>query len=119
MSPYARMMKKVVKSDDPNGCWLFEGALDQNGHGNVRVFRGGKWSCTKAHRISFEVHHGVIPVGKVVRHKCDVRNCVAPHHLVAGTQQENVNDMYERGRARNGTGAVTYRDVPVDADCPF
>jgi len=116
MSPYARMMKKVEKTDE---CWLFTGALDQNGHGNVRVFRNGRWSCTKAHRISFEVHHGPVPDGKVVRHRCDVRNCVNPDHLVAGTSRENTRDMIDRNRGRNQYGAWSGKKVPIDADCPF
>lgn len=113
MSPYARMMKKVVKTD---ACWLFEGALDQNGHGNVRVFRNGKWSCTKAHRVSFEVHHGAISVGEVIRHTCDVRACVNPDHLVAGTQYQNVHDMIDRNRM---WWQKLPKEVAIDANCPF
>src|SRR6476620_3614504 len=122
-SAYVRMMRKV-RDTIPGFCWLFEGALDQNGHGNVRV-KGGRWGWTtkKAHKVAYEHHKGPLPkpvcercgiegegwcekCGKklkklVVRHTCDVRNCVNPDHLVPGTHNENMKDMVERGRSKN------------------
>lgn len=50
-----------------------------------------------AHRVSYELFHREKP--NIVRHKCDVRRCVNPEHLVSGTPQENVQDMINRGRA--------------------
>ena len=36
--------------------------------------------------------------GKVIMHTCDNPACVNPEHLVLGTQQENVQDMWNKGR---------------------
>ena len=48
--------------------------------------------------MAYELAHGPIPRGMVVRHKCDVRLCIAPNHLEVGTVLDNLNDMYSRGR---------------------
>lgn len=104
---YERMMSKVrTATEDPEGCWLFLGALDRNGHGNVFVERreDGRNIVDKAHRIAFREHHGPIPPGHVIRHSCDVRNCVAPHHVESGTQLMNVWDMIQRDRAHTARG---------------
>jgi len=63
-----------------------------------------------AHRYSYELHKGPIPDGRYVMHTCDVTNCVYPDHLVLGSQQDNVDDMMQKGRngktgPKIGTGA--------------
>lgn len=50
----------------------------------------------------YEIVFGPIPRGKVICHRCDVRNCVRPSHLFAGTQQENIQDAVRKGRAARG-----------------
>ena len=46
----------------------------------------------KSHRIAWQLTHGEIPIGLVVRHKCRGK-CVNPNHLELGTIQENHADM--------------------------
>ena len=58
----------------------------------------GQLGAEYAHRTAYRLHHGEIPAGMVVRHKCDTRSCVRVDHLEIGTQQENVADMIEGGR---------------------
>lgn len=118
-TPYERMIEKVeMPLDEVNECWIFTGAIDDKGHGNVRAMRNGRWTCTKAHRVSYEHHKGAVPFGLVVRHMCDVRACVNPHHLIPGTQRENVADIIARGRGRNQYGAYGF-DRRGSEDCPF
>lgn len=79
---------------DKNGCWLWMRAMMRNGYGL-------KWHREKfdgAHRVSWLIHHGEIPSGISVLHRCDVKKCVNPEHLFLGTQKENLLDMAIKGR---------------------
>jgi hypothetical protein len=79
-----------------DACWLWRGdALKEKGYGRMRV-RG---HTIPAHRISFALANGVLPAGMLVCHHCDNPLCVNPAHLYAGTHQDNVRDMWARGRA--------------------
>lgn len=54
------------------------------------------------HRLVYQEHNGPIPPDLVVRHKCDVRQCVRPDHLVLGTHEQNVQDRVARDRSAKG-----------------
>jgi hypothetical protein len=90
LSETERFFEKVNKTD---GCWLWVAAKCQLGYGLFNYGDG-----TKAHRWSYKFHYGNLPDNQMVLHKCDVRNCVNPHHLYLGTQKENMRDCRDRGR---------------------
>ena len=90
-----RFWMKVEKSD---GCWLWKGVFDGVGYGQL----GFNYKHVEAHRLSWEIHHGQIPEGAWVLHKCDVRACVRPDHLFLGTHQDNVDDAVSKGRHLSG-----------------
>jgi len=52
-----------------------------------------------------------VPDGLNVLHKCDNRPCCNPVHLVLGTQQDNIDDMYAKGRNRNPRGESCGKSV--------
>lgn len=81
-----------------SGCWHYTGFINKGGYGTIG-FRGNR--CFLAHRVSWILHVGEIPQGLFVLHKCDNRKCVNPDHLFLGTIQDNVDDMYAKGRANN------------------
>jgi hypothetical protein len=54
------------------------------------------------------IHNGKIPIGKVVMHKCDVRNCINPEHLQIGTQSENIADAKKKNRMSKGKNHKSY-----------
>jgi hypothetical protein len=94
-------MGRMVDAPDTNGCRIFRGTLNNKGYGvvfhNCRV--------VLAHRLAYMQHKGEIPVGMVVMHKCDVPGCCEPSHLFAGTQSDNVKDMWSKGRGKAGQKA--------------
>ena len=91
-STEARYWAKVIKEE---GCWGWKGSKSK-GYGQLSTKRGA--SPLKAHRFSYELHHGPIPGGLMVRHKCDNPECTNPVHLELGTHKDNARDMVDRGR---------------------
>jgi len=86
---------------EPNsGCWLWIGSTDRKGYGQIRNPSTNKLMLT--HRASYLMAHGTIPKDMHVLHRCDVPCCVNPDHLFTGTHVDNMLDMREKGRHRNG-----------------
>jgi HNH endonuclease/Sigma-70, region 4 len=79
-------------------CWPWQGAKIKTGYGVV----GHQRKRYKAHRASFVIHRGQIPVGMFVCHHCDNPSCVNPLHLFLGTPQDNMTDKVLKGRQSRG-----------------
>lgn len=117
LTPVEIRFSRKFEPDLNSGCWIWSDALDVYGYGRLQV--GGK--VRKAHHVSYELEFGEIPEGKIICHKCDVRCCVNPSHLYAGTWSENVADMMRRNRfkcggkphkgEKNGRAILSEKDV--------
>lgn len=91
----ARFWSKVDKTGE---CWLWRGAKQAKGYGNV-VYGGRLY---RANRLAYVLANGPLPDEAVVMHTCDNPPCVRPEHLRIGTHQENTADMIAKGRGRWG-----------------
>lgn len=98
IDPVIRFWSHVDRRD-VDDCWLWTGGKQTSGYGNFGIEHS---KSVGAHRFSYELAEGEIPAGLSVLHSCDTKLCVNPRHLRAGTQQENLRDMVERGRSTAG-----------------
>ena len=89
---------KKVDVRGPSDCWEWQGAPGNHGYGTIIAGRGGRLGSYLAHRLSWEIHFGSIPLGMCVLHHCDNRICVNPDHLFLGTKSDNHRDMCRKGR---------------------
>jgi hypothetical protein len=79
-------------------CWLWTGYRNKrHRYGYINIAR----KQVRVSRYSFFLAHGRWPE-PVCRHRCDVRLCVNPAHLIEGTTADNANDMVRRGRSMKG-----------------
>jgi len=102
-----RFWPKVIKGD---GCWSWAASTDHNGY--AQMSRGGRGEgMTRASRISWELHHGPIPDGLFVLHRCDNPLCVRPDHLELGNQSKNMGDAKRRVRLSVGSAHPVPRGI--------
>lgn len=110
-----RFMEKVVPL--PNGCWLWDRAMQSRGYGSFSF--GGRGKSVLAHRWSYEHYVGPIPLGFELDHvchsndltcpggKCIHRLCVNPAHLEPVTARVN-NRRGVRARRTECTNGHPY-----------
>lgn len=72
----------------PDECWLWRGA--RQGRYGAITEGGHAGKILRAHRVSYELAHGPIPVELTIDHLCRVPLCVNPAHLEAVTIRENL-----------------------------
>lgn len=102
-----RFWEKVDKRG-PSECWPWVAGMNRYGYGRVAAGGAKRAPILIASRVSWELHNGPIPAGARILHHCDNPRCVNPAHLYAGTQADNVRDMFQRGRANRPRGAAVW-----------
>lgn len=88
-----RLLRHVKKRgprmlDMDDRCWKWTGARDRKGYGRFK-FLGRN---ARAHRVSYELFVGPIPVGDTIHHICRNPSCVKPSHLMPMSLVENTID---------------------------
>lgn len=93
-----RFWSRIDGGGGPDACWIWNGYRDKKNYGRFTFRADGRTQTVIATRFAWELANGPIPEGKFICHTCDNPPCVNPGHLWPGTQQENIDDMMEKGR---------------------
>jgi hypothetical protein len=92
-----RLWEKVDRRG-PDECWNWLGAISTHGYGEIRINQPR--TMVLAHRLVYELCIGPIPENMLVCHRCDHKICCNPNHLFLGTSQDNIDDMWQKGRGK-------------------
>jgi hypothetical protein len=90
-SPQRRFEKFVIRKP---GCWGWKGSFDGAGYPQITI----NYKTVSACRFAYHTFKGPIPKGKFTCHTCDNRKCPNPAHLWLGTNKENLQDAFKKGR---------------------
>lgn len=103
-----RFNKRVVKGPEESSCWVWTGALGDDGYGRFwvkdratgreKIYRAHRYALQKALNLSDENLENLH-----VLHRCDNPLCVhasssPSSHLYLGSREENMQDRASRGR---------------------
>jgi hypothetical protein len=83
-----------TKIDLKTNCWEWLGLKSKDGYGKVSQ----NSRTYSVHRLVYSLINGEIPKEVFVCHRCDNPSCCNPEHLFLGNHQENMDDMYSKGR---------------------
>jgi len=90
-----------VETGTTDECWNWSGYKNGDGYGYLQIKYKGVFKCIFAHRLSYMLTYGYDfdknPESRCL-HKCDNPKCINPGHLFIGTQIENIQDMWNKGR---------------------
>ncbi len=95
---YIKSFWDKVDKKTTSECWNWKACKNKQGYGRIGIAAS---QCVNAHRFSWVLHFGEIPLGHFVCHKCDNPSCVNPYHLFTGTRQDNTNDMVIKKRSKH------------------
>ncbi|MDP9936840.1 hypothetical protein J2T11_003208 [Paenarthrobacter nicotinovorans] len=103
----ARFWAKVIEGPRENDCWLWTGAVGDDGYGRFWIKTPTGQQAVRPQRFAYMLLTGeqLDPDTKLL-HSCDIPLCVratgeTDSHLVPGTQAENLVDRSQKRRHAN------------------
>ena len=95
-----RFLTHINANWNKNECWNWDGAIFKTtGYGQFGSIKSGVHT---AHKYSYQLFKGQVPIGMYVCHSCDNRKCFNPNHLWVGTPKDNAQDMSKKHRSNLG-----------------
>lgn len=96
--------KTGVRGEDD--CWEWTASRNKKGYGNFYLSIGNSDSMhILAHRVAYMLSSDTqIPENTMVCHSCDNPPCCNPKHLFLGSNQDNMQDMVNKGRSAGQKG---------------
>ena len=91
--------KPQLKRNPETRCKEWQRQKDKDGYGMIRY----KGKMTKTHRLVWYLVKGNWPKGMLL-HSCDHPSCINLKHLREGSAQDNVDDMFSKGREMKAKG---------------
>lgn len=110
-----RFLRKVVKGPEPDDCWIWVGAIADDGYGRfalTRPDRPRRQQMVRPQRLLFEHVTGRhLHADETLLHACDVPICVhatggADSHLYVGDTTMNMRDREHKQRAGRGRAGM-------------
>ncbi len=124
-----RFDKFVVRGPGAGACWIWCGALADDGYGRFWLNRNGVHRVVRPNRYALALaQHLTLGDGDVAMHDvCDLPLCVRAEaiggHIVLGTQSDNLTRMGRTGRGGDagtrgiGTGPTAPHAPPAPEHC--
>ena len=100
-----KMLSKIEIIPE-SGCWVWMGATNLRGYGQVKRGFRGKKKIKGVHRIFYEHYVGPIPEGLEIDHLCRERTCVFPKHLKAVDHDENIRRGTHNNQYKNASHCI-------------
>lgn len=93
---YRKLSKYLVKSENENDCWKWNG--QKSSHGYPLVFLSRKLQNFRVSRLLLNEVHPMPNDRTNALHTCDNPECTNPKHLFWGTHKENMQDCKNKKR---------------------
>lgn len=93
VDPIERFNQKYIV-DEETGCWKWQGSLNKDGYGQIRVNN----KMLSSHRFSYDYFIGNLNPELEICHNCQDRSCVNPNHLRQDTKSSNMIDCLNIGK---------------------
>ena len=112
-----RFWSKVIKGPDPDDCWIWTGAIGDDGYGRFWTTPAtGEQKMIRAHRYALALVHGGLDeiATSEACHICDNPICVRAEsgegsHVYLGTRESNMAERASRGRHNRQPAAEFFR----------
>lgn len=114
-----RFWSHVIKGPGPDDCWIWVGAISDDGYGRFWTRPdGARQRAVRPSRYAHQRVTGrVLPSTVMLLHACDVPLCVhvdvdpAVSHLFEGDHRVNMLDREQKHRGGNQWSALGWRDI--------